>query len=298
MMRIAMFAGTNIAVMIVFSIITSVFQIDRLFGLDGQMSYLLVYAAVAGFLGSFISLLMSKSAAKRSMGVQLIEQPGNETERWLLDVVHEQAKQADIGMPEVGIFQSPAPNAFATGWNKNKALVAVSTGLLSSMSRKEVEAVLGHEMAHVYNGDMVTMGLVQGVLNTFVFFFARILGMFIDGLLRGNRGGGYSRGIGYWIGSMIGNVVFGMLASFVAAWFSRQREYRADAGGAKLAGRENMIDALKALQGAKEPEAELPGSLAAFGISGGKIASLRSTHPALADRIARLESSSSSVARV
>jgi heat shock protein HtpX len=247
------------------------------------MSYLLIYSAVAGFLGSFISLAMSKGIAKRSMGVQVIEQPTNEVERWLVSTVHKQAEQANIGLPEVGIFNSATPNAFATGMNKNNALVAVSTGLLNTMSREEVEAVLGHEVAHVYNGDMVTMGLIQGVLNTFVFFFARLLGMLLS---RGQRGGG----LGYYAGTIIGNFVFGCLASFIAAWFSRQREFRADRGGAELAGRDNMIGALQALKRGSEPE--MPSSLAAFGISGKRasmMAALRSTHPPLDERIARLE---------
>ncbi len=288
MTRMMLFFGTNIAVMIVFSIITNVFGLDRLFGLDGRTSYMLVYAAVAGFLGSFISLYMSKGVAKRSMGVRVIEQPTNEQERWLLETVHNQAKASGIGLPEVGIFNNPSPNAFATGMNKNNALVAVSTGLLSTMDKGEVEAVLGHEVAHIYNGDMVTMGLIQGVLNTFVFFFARLLGSVINSALSGGRGGRGSYGMGYWIGNMLGNMVFGVLASFIAAWFSRQREYRADEGGAELAGSQNMIGALKALQRMKEPEG-LPSQMAAFGISGGKLSSLRSTHPPLEVRIARLE---------
>ncbi len=284
MTRMLLFFGTNIAVMIVFSIITNVFGLDRLFGLDGRTSYLLVYAAVAGFLGSFVSLAMSKSIAKRSMGVRIIDQPTNEQERWLVETVHKQAKESGIGLPEVGIFNNPSPNAFATGMNKNNALVAVSTGLLSAMDKGEVEAVLGHEVAHIYNGDMVTMGLIQGVLNTFVFFFARLLGT----AMSGNRNGRGGYGMGYWIGNMIGNMVFGMLASFIAAWFSRQREYRADQGGAELAGTQNMVGALKALQRMKEPEG-LPSQMAAFGIAGGKLSSLRSTHPPLEVRIARLE---------
>lgn len=286
MMRMAMFLGTNMAVMLIFGIITRLFGIDRIFGLDGNMSALLIYSAVAGFLGSFISLAMSKSVAKRSMGVQVIEQPTNEVERWLQSTVHKQAEEAGIGLPEVGIFNSPTPNAFATGMSKNNSLVAVSTGLLDTMSKEEVEAVLGHEVAHVYNGDMVTMGLIQGVLNTFVFFFARLLGMFVNRAM-GGRGRG---GIGYYIGYFVGNFIFGILASFIAAWFSRQREYRADRGGAELAGRDNMIGALQALKRGSEPH--MPDNLAALGINGKRsamMAALRSTHPPLDVRIARLE---------
>ncbi len=281
MQRMMLFLGTNMAVMLVMTIMTQVFGIDRLFGLDGHMTQSLIFAAIFGFVGAFISLAMSKSVAKRSMGVKVIEEPANETERWLKETVHKQAADSGIGLPEVGIFNSPTPNAFATGMNKNNALVAVSTGLLSVMDKGEVEAVLGHEVAHVYNGDMVTMGLIQGVLNTFVIFFSRILGSMISQAMRGNR-------MGYFIGNMVGNVLFGFFASFIAAWFSRQREYRADAGGAGLTSNQNMIGALKALQRMKEP-AGLPAEMAAFGIAGGKFSALRSTHPPLEVRIARLE---------
>ena len=283
MQRMMLFLGTNMAVMLVMTIMTQVFGIDRLFGLDGHMTRNLMFAAIFGFVGAFISLAMSKSVAKRSMGVKVIEEPANETERWLKETVHKQAADSGIGLPEVGIFNSPTPNAFATGMNKNKALVAVSTGLLSVMDKGEVEAVLGHEVAHVYNGDMVTMGLIQGVLNTFVIFFSRILGSIISQAMRGNR-------IGYFIGNIVGNMLFGFFASFIAAWFSRQREYRADAGGAGLTSNQNMIGALKALQRIKEPVG-LPSEMAAFGIAGGKFSALRSTHPPLEMRIARLEES-------
>lgn len=284
MMRIVLFLATNFAVLIVFSIITRLFGLDQAIGASNLS--LIIYAALFGFAGSFISLFMSKSAAIRSMGVQLITEPTNETERWLQATVHAQAKEAGIGLPDVGIFQSPTPNAFATGWNKNDSLVAVSTGLLQTMSREEVEAVLGHEVAHVYNGDMVTMGLIQGVLNTFVIIFSRILGGMIDSALRGGRGGG-GYGMGFFLGNILGNVVFGALASIIAAWFSRQREFRADAGGARLAGREHMIGALEALKGGGE--SQLPANLQAFGIAGGgRIATLMATHPPLDVRIARL----------
>jgi heat shock protein HtpX len=286
MTRILLFLGTNMAVMVVFGIITSVFGLDKAIG--QSTTTLIIYAALFGFMGSFISLAMSKSMAIRSMRVQLIDQPSNETEKWLQDTVHAQAREAGIGLPDVGIFEQNSPNAFATGWNKNKSLVAVSTGLLQTMSKEEVEAVLGHEVAHVYNGDMVTMGLLQGVLNTFVIIFSRILGSMIDNALRGNRSGGGGFGIGYFIGNILGNVVFGFLASLIAAWFSRQREFRADAGGAKLAGRENMISALEALKRGGTDSTPLPERLQAFGISGGALKKMASTHPPLDARIARL----------
>jgi heat shock protein HtpX len=286
MTRILLFLGTNMAVMVVFSIITSIFGLDKAIGQSSTT--LIIYAALFGFMGSFISLAMSKSMAIRSMRVQLIDQPTNKTEKWLQDTVHAQAKEAGIGLPDVGIFEQNSPNAFATGWNKNNSLVAVSTGLLQTMSKEEVEAVLGHEVAHVYNGDMVTMGLIQGVLNTFVIIFSRILGSMIDNALRGNRSGGGGFSMGYIIGNILGNVVFGFLASLIAAWFSRQREFRADAGGAQLAGRENMISALEALKRGSADSTPLPERLQAFGISGGALKKMASTHPPLDVRIARL----------
>ena len=288
MSRIVLFLATNMAVMVVFSIITSVFGLDRAIGASNLS--LVIYAGLFGFAGSFISLFLSKTMAIRSMGVQLIEQPVNETERWLQETVHAQAREAGIGMPDVGIFQQASPNAFATGWNKNASLVAVSTGLLDTMSKDEVEAVLGHEVAHVYNGDMVTMGLIQGVLNTFVIIFSRILGQLISNAMRGNRSGG--GGIGFFIGNIIGNVVFGFLASIIAAWFSRQREFRADAGGARLAGRGSMIGALEALKRGSGPAEALPEKMAAFGINGSSLRKLMSTHPPLDERIARLNAES------
>jgi heat shock protein HtpX len=288
MTRILLFLATNMAVMVVFGIITSVFGLDKAIG--QSPTTLIIYAALFGFMGSFISLAMSKYMAIRSMRVQLIDQPSNETEKWLQDTVHAQATEAGIGLPDVGIFQQDSPNAFATGWNKNKSLVAVSTGLLQTMSKEEVEAVLGHEVAHVHNGDMVTMGLLQGVLNTFVIIFSRILGSMLDSALRGNRSGGGGFGMGYFIGNILGNVVFGFLASLIAAWFSRQREFRADAGGAKLAGRQNMISALEALKRGSSNSEPLPERLQAFGISGGALKKMASTHPPLDVRIARLRS--------
>lgn len=286
MTRIALFLGTNFAVMIVFGIVSRIFRLDEMVGMPGQLSSIAVMAAIWGFAGSFISLAMSKMMAKRSMGVKIIEQPTDETERWLLNTVTQQAQRAGIGMPEVGIFNSSTPNAFATGMNKNNALVAVSTGLLNSMSRNEVEAVLAHEVTHVSNGDMVTMGLIQGVLNAFVIFFARILGMLIDrGMSRDGQSRG--RGMGYYIGSMAAEFVFGILASIIAAWFSRKREFRADEGGAALTSTNDMVGALQALKRISNPEG-LPSQMAALGIAGGKMQKLMATHPDLDIRIAAL----------
>ena len=291
--RIGLFLAANFGVLAVLSVSSRVLGIDAWLaqqGMAGQVNGLLIMALVIGFGGSFISLAASKWMAKKSMGVQLIESPNNDTERWLVDTVRKQAQQAGIGMPEVGVFQSPQPNAFATGMNKNDALVAVSTGLLQSMSANEVEAVLGHEVSHVANGDMVTMGLLQGVLNTFVILFSRIIGMLIDrAVFKIERG----IGPGYFIGSIVAEVVLGILAAIIAKWFSRRREYRADIGGAELAGKQNMIAALRRLQSAHEPE-NLPGELAAFGISGsvkGGLQKLLMSHPPLEQRIAALENS-------
>lgn len=286
MTRILLLVGTNIAVMIVFGIITSIFGLDRYVG-TSTLS-LVIYAACFGFIGSFVSLFLSKSMAIRSMRVRLIERPTSDTERWLVETVHRQADEAGVGRPDVGTFESDTPNAFATGWNKNDALVAVSSGLLASMGKDEVEAVLGHEMGHVHNGDMVTMGLVQGVLNTFVIIFSRLLGQLIDNALSGGRSRGY--GPGFFIGNILGNVVFGALAGIVAAWFSRQREFRADAAGAKLAGKDHMIGALEALK--RGGPSDLPVQLQAFGIAGGgRLATLMATHPPLDVRIERLRAS-------
>jgi heat shock protein HtpX len=254
-------------------------------GIDLNLNALLIMSAVIGMTGSFISLAISKWSAKSSMGVQVIEHPTNQTERWLVDVVARQAQAAGIGMPEVGIFQSPDPNAFATGMNKNSALVAVSTGLLQSMSTDEVEAVLGHEISHVANGDMITMSLMQGVVNTFVYFFATVIGHFVDRVVfKTERGYGPA----YYVTQMVMQIVLSILASMLVMWFSRYREFRADAGGANLAGRQKMIGALQALQRAHEP-AELPGQLAAFGIHGGGISRLFMSHPPLEERIAALK---------
>jgi len=272
MRRIFYFLATNAAIMVVVSIL--LFFLPKEY--QSQNSVFLVFALVAGLGGSLFSLLMSKKMAKRSTGMMLIEAPRNETEKWLIETVERQAKMAGIGMPEVGIFQTPQMNAFATGANKNNALVAVSTGLLENMSREEAEAVMGHEIAHVANGDMITLTLIQGVVNVFVLFLARAVAMAID------RDG---RGFGYHIGFMVGQTVFGFLASIVVAFFSRQREYRADVGGAQYANKEGMIGALEKLKQGKT--GELPKQLAAFGINSG-IKSLFSTHPPLDDRIAAL----------
>ena len=287
--RVGLFLATNFAILMVLGVSMQLLGIDAYLADGGlNLSGLLFMSAVIGFAGSFISLAMSKSMAKRSMGVQVIEQPRSAEERWLVETVRRQAQQAGIGMPEVGVFDSPQPNAFATGMNRNAALVAVSTGLLHHMRPDEVEAVLGHEVSHVANGDMVTMGLLQGVLNTFVIFFSRIIGMLIDRVVfKIERG----YGPGYWIGSIFAQVILGILASIIAAWFSRRREYRADAGGAALASREKMIAALQRLQMGRETE-DLPGQLAAFGIAGGigqGLAKLMASHPPLEVRIAALQ---------
>lgn len=288
MMRILLFLATNIAVMIVISILFNLLGLGNYLNAQGtgiDLGSLLMMSAVIGITGSAISLAMSKTMAKSSMGVQVIEQPQNQTEKWLYDVVVRQSQKAGIGMPEVGIFQAPVANAFATGMNRNSALVAVSTGLLQSMTPDEVEAVIGHEISHVANGDMVTMALMQGVLNTFVYFFATIIGHVVDRAISGEERG---RGMGYYIVQMVAQIALGFLASMLVAWFSRHREFRADAGGASLAGREKMIGALRALQRGHEAE-ELPGQLAAFGINGGGIQKLFMTHPPLEERIAALQ---------
>ena len=286
-MRILLFLATNAAILVVLSVVFSLLGIDDLLAqnnVDLDLQALLIYSAIIGFSGSLISLFMSKTMAKHGMGVHLIEQPTNPSERWLMDTVARQAQQAGIGMPEVGIFQG-APNAFATGWNKNDALVAVSTGLLQHMNQDEVEAVLAHEISHVANGDMVTLTLIQGVVNTFVVFLSRVIGHIVDRVILKNERG---HGIGFWITSMIAQVVLSFLATAIVMWFSRWREYRADAGGAQLAGRNKMIAALRRLQQAHEPDG-LPDEMAAFGISGGKVAAIFASHPPLEDRIAALQ---------
>lgn len=288
MMRIFLFLATNVAVMIVIGVIFSVFGLGNFFDAQGvhlDLGALLLGSAVIGMTGSFISLALSKWMAKSSMGVQVIEQPQNQTERWLVDIVKRHAERAGIGMPEVGIFDSPEPNAFATGMNRNNALVAVSSGLLQSMSADEVEAVLGHEITHVSNGDMITMTLMQGVVNTFVYFFANIIGYVVDRAVFKTEEG---RGPAYFIVQLVAQICLSILASMLVMWFSRYREFKADAGGAELAGRMKMISALRALQRGQEAT-DLPGQLAAFGINGGGAMRLFMSHPPLEERIAALQ---------
>lgn len=290
MKRVLLFLATNIAVIVVLSIVTSLLGVNRWFEANGlNYEALLIFCAVFGFGGAFISLAISKPVAKWSTGARVIEQPRNSAEAWLLSTVQRQARQAGIGMPEVAVFDSPVPNAFATGATKNSALVAVSAGLLHNMDQEEVEAVLGHEVSHIANGDMVTLTLIQGVVNTFVMFLARVIGYFVDQLVfrRGSEGGG--AGIGYFISVVVLEIIFGILASAIVCWFSRQREFRADAGGAHLAGRRKMIAALQRLKAVQDAPNTLPQQMQAFGIRGGTMAKLFSTHPPLDERIARLQ---------
>ncbi|RRU03078.1 protease HtpX [Stenotrophomonas sp. 278] len=279
--RIALFMMTNLAVLALASVVMSLLGVNA-----SQMSGLLVMAAIFGFGGSIISLLMSKWMAKRSTGAVVITEPRNATERWLLDTVARQAREAGIGMPEVAVYDGPEINAFATGANRNNALVAVSTGLLHNMSEDEAEAVLGHEIAHVANGDMITMALLQGVLNTFVIVLARVVGGIIDSALSGNREGG-GRGFAYFIIVFALEMVFGLFATMIAMWFSRHREFRADAGGAHLAGRQKMIAALERLK-LNHGQSTLPTQIAAFGIAGATAKKLFMSHPPLEERIAAL----------
>ncbi|QDW67476.1 protease HtpX [Luteimonas granuli] len=285
--RVVLFLATNMAVLALLSIVMS------LFGINAQsMSGLLVMAALFGFGGSMISLLSSKWVAKRAAGLHVIEQPRSDVERWLVDTVARQAQAAGIGMPEVAIYDAPEINAFATGANRNNALVAVSTGLLRSMDHDEAEAVLAHEVSHVANGDMVTMALLQGVLNTFVIVLARLVGRVVDGFLSGDREGG--GGLAYYAIVFVLEMVFGLFASMIAMWFSRHREFRADAGGAALAGRQKMVAALRRLS-LNQGQNTLPKQVAAFGISGAIGHGLRRlllSHPPLEERIQALEAGS------
>ena len=292
--RVALFIATNLAVILVLSIVLRLLGVDSVLDERGQgIDYqsLLILSLVIGFGGSFISLAISKWMAKRSTGAQVITQPANATESWLLSVVERQARQAGIDTPEVAVYQSPDMNAFATGARRNSALVAVSTGLLNSMPKDEIEAVLAHEVSHVANGDMVTMTLLQGVVNTFVIFLSRLVGFFVDRvLLKNDRG----YGPGFFISSLVAQILLGILASMIVAWFSRQREYRADAGGAEYSGRGNMVAALERLKGGQAPS-QLPAALQSFGINGGKFTGLRAlfmSHPPLEYRIAALENRS------
>jgi heat shock protein HtpX len=291
MKRILLFVATNIAVLLVLSISASI--LVRMLGIQEMpgglnLQSLVIFAAVIGFGGSFISLAMSKWMAKRATGATVIEQPRNSTEQWLIETVRRQAKQAGIGMPEVAVYEAPDVNAFATGMSRDSALVAVSTGLLNAMDKDEAEAVLGHEITHVSNGDMVTLALIQGVLNTFVIVLSRVVGYFVDRVILKNERGA---GIGFFVSSLVAQVILGILASMIVMWFSRQREFRADAGGAKLAGRDKMIAALNRLKAMHEP-AQLPDQMAAFGISGapaGGFKRLFMSHPPLDERIAALK---------
>jgi heat shock protein HtpX len=292
--RIALFLATNIAVLLLLSIVCRLFGIDQWAAARGYggMTGMLVYAAVFGMGGAFISLAMSKTIAKYSTGAKVIEQPRTEAERWLVDTVRRHAQNAGIGMPEVAIYDAPEMNAFATGMTKNSSLVAVSSGLLQQMDREQVSAVLGHEIGHVANGDMVTLTLIQGVLNTLVILAARIVGRLVDSWMSGgrddNRGG---TGIGYFVTVMVLQLVFGLFASIIVAAFSRWREFRADTAGAQFAGRGAMISALQRLQG-NRGESTLPQTMAAFGISGPLADGFRKlfmSHPPLEERIAALQ---------
>jgi len=292
MKRILLFVATNVAVLVVLSVVLQLLGIESLLAEQGtrlDLQALLIFSAVVGFTGSLISLAMSKWTAKHLTGAVVIESPRNETERWLVSTVQRQAREAGIQCPEVAIYDSPDVNAFATGANRNKALVAVSTGLLRQLNRNEVEAVLGHEVSHVANGDMVTLALLQGVVNTFVIFLSRVVGFIVDRVVfRTER----DYGPGFFIASLVAQIVFGILASMIVMWFSRQREFRADAGGAKLAGRENMIAALEGLRRVHSPDdSGLPEPMQAFGIAGGHVGGLKRlflSHPPLEERIAAL----------
>ena len=285
MKRIFLFVMTNLAVMVVLGIVASLTGANKFMGANGlDLGTLMVFSLIMGFGGAIISLLISKPVAKWSSGVRVIEQPQNVDEAWILETVRRFADKAGIGMPEVGIFEG-APNAFATGAFKNSALVAVSTGLLQGMTREEVEAVIGHEVAHIANGDMVTMTLIQGVMNTFVVFISRVVGYFVDKVILKNNNDG--PGMGYYITTIVMDIILGFVAAMIVAWFSRQREFRADAVAAGLMGRKQpMINALARLGGMVP--GELPKSMAALGIAGG-IGQLFSTHPPIEQRIAALQ---------
>ena len=288
MKRIALFLATNLAIVLVLSVTMRLLGMEPYLTANGlNLNSLLIFAAVMGFGGAFISLAISKWTAKMSTGAKVIEAPRNQEEIWLVETVRRQAQAAGIGMPEVAMYDSPEVNAFATGWNKNNALVAVSTGLLRSMSRDEAEAVLGHEVSHVANGDMVTLALIQGVVNTFVMFLSRVIGHVVDKVVFKTERG---HGPAFFVTMIIAELVLGILASIIVMWFSRQREFRADRGGASLAGRQKMIAALQALQ--RQHPAPLPDKMAAFGISGGGGGGLKRlfmTHPPLQERITALQ---------
>ena len=288
MKRIALFLATNLAIVLVLSVTMRMLGVEPYLNANGlNLTSLLIFAAVMGFGGSFISLAISKWSVKKSMGVHVIDAPSNSTEVWLVETVRKYSTEAGIKMPEVGIFDSPEVNAFATGMSKNSSLIAVSTGLLQQMTRKEAEAVLGHEVSHAANGDMVTLALIQGVVNTFVMFLSRVIGHLVDKVVFKTERG---HGPAFFVTMIVAELVLGVLASIIVMWFSRQREFRADRGGASLAGRQNMIAALERLN-AMHPQ-PLPDKMAAFGIAGGGgsgIKRLFMTHPPLAERIAALK---------
>jgi len=291
-MRILLFLATNLAILVLVSIIFNLLGLEGILtnnGVDLNLSSLLVFCGLFGMSGSLISLLLSKFMAKRGTGTRIIESPQNKDEEWLLTTVASLANDAGIGMPEVGVFPSDSANAFATGWNRNNALVAVSTGLLRRFDEREVRAVLAHEIGHVANGDMITLSLIQGVVNTFVMFFARIIGHTVDRVVFKTERG---YGIGYYIVTIVAEIVLGILASMIVMWFSRYREYRADAAGAQLAGSAGMIAALQRLKAEQGLPEDLPGELTAFGIRPGKagnLAALLRSHPPLDDRILALQ---------
>lgn len=294
MLRIGLFLLTNLAVIIVASISLRLLGVESILadnGMDLNLGSLLIFCAVFGFMGSFVSLLMSKFLAKMSSRTRIIQSPANQQERWLVDTVATLAQKADIGMPEVGIFPAQQSNAFATGWNRNNALVAVSSGLLERFNEDEVRAVLAHEIGHVANGDMITLSLVQGVVNTFVMFAARVIGFFVDRVVLKNQRG---LGLGYWIATIVAEICLGILASTIVMWFSRRREFRADVAGAQLAGRTAMIAALEKLSAETRAEIpnQMPDTMTAFGISGGwkrNTMRLFASHPPLEDRIEALK---------
>jgi len=289
MKRVLLFVLTNLAILIVASATLRLLGVEPWLNERGiDFNSLLIFGAVLGFGGAFLSLALSKWLAKRAMGVKIIDKPQSEREMWVVETVRRQAQQAGIGMPEVGIFDSPTPNAFATGARRNAALVAVSTGLLQRMGRQEVEAVLGHEVSHVANGDMVTLTLIQGVVNTFVFVLSRVIGNIVDKVVFKNERG---HGPAFWITTIVAEVVLGFLALMIVMWFSRQREFRADSGGARLAGRMSMVGALEALR--RSHTEPLPDKMAAFGIAGGVGQGLKRlfmSHPPIEERIAALMS--------
>ncbi len=296
MKRIFLFVLTNLAVLVVLSLSMKLLGLDRaLMGTGFNPTAVLIMAGIIGFGGAFFSLAISKWSAKMMTGARVIDTPSNLTERWLVDTVHKQARAAGIGMPEVAIYDAPDVNAFATGMNKDNALVAVSTGLLQNMSREEAEAVLGHEVSHVANGDMVTLALIQGVVNTFVIFLSRVVGYVVDRIILKNERG---EGIGYFATVIVAELVLGILASIIVMWFSRQREFRADSGGARLAGREKMIAALRRLQAVHEAPNALPAQMKAFGIREGKggLSRLFMTHPPLEERIEALRAGAPQIA--